>query len=169
MRIGVEAGTYIRKLIHDMGKYMGPGAHMQELRRTQTAHITEKDAVYLHDLLDAYRFWKEEGIEEEIRKCIKPVEYLVQHIPKIYVKDTAIGAIVHGAPVLAPGVCYVEEGISKGRIIGVMSLKGELVAIARAEMSTEQILKAKRGIVAKLDRVFMRPGVYPNFWKRKLR
>ncbi len=169
LRIGVEAGTYIRKLIYDMGRYMGPGAHMQELRRTQTAHITEEEAVYLHDLLDAYLFWKEDGIEEEIRKYVKPVEYLVKHIPKVYIKDTAVGAIVHGAPVLAPGICYVEEGISHGRIIGVMTLKGELIAIAKAEMSTEQILKAKKGVVAKLDRVFLRPGVYPNYWKRKKR
>lgn len=167
LRIGVEAGTYIRKLIHDMGRALGVGAHMQELRRTQTAHITEDDTIYLQDLLDAYIFWKEEGCEELIRKYVRPVEYLTQHIPKIYVKDSAIGAITYGAPVYAPAVSVVEEGIKPKSLVAIMSLKGELVAIGRAVLSTENILKAKRGLVATLERVMMPRDVYPRYWKTK--
>lgn len=167
LRMGVEAGTYIRKLIHDMGKALGVGAHMQELRRTQTAHITEKEAIYLQDLLDAYIFWKEDGCEDLIREYVKPIEYLTQHIPKIYVKDSAVGSITYGAPVYAPAVSIVEEGIKPKSLVAVMTLKGELIAIAKARVSTEKILEMKKGIVATLERVFMARDVYPRYWKSK--
>jgi len=169
LRMGVEAGTYIRKLIHDMGRALGVGAHMQELRRTQTAHITEDEAIYLQDLLDAYIFWKEDGCEELIRKYIKPVEYLTEHIPKIYVKDSAVSAITHGAPVYAPAVSVVEEGIRPRSLVAIMTLKGELIAIARALVTTDEILEANKGIVASLERVIMPRNVYPRYWKTRSR
>ncbi|HEC96385.1 MAG TPA: RNA-guided pseudouridylation complex pseudouridine synthase subunit Cbf5 [Euryarchaeota archaeon] len=167
LRIGVEAGTYIRKLIHDMGRALGVGAHMQELRRTQTAHITENDAIYLQDLLDAYVFWKEEGCEELIREYLKPVEYLTKHIPKIYVKDSAVGSITYGSPVYAPAVSIVEEGIKPKDLVAIMTLKDELIAIGSARTSTEKILTMKKGVVATLERVFMSRDVYPKYWKSK--
>src|SRR3989338_3420228 len=34
-KIGCQAGTYIRKYIHDFGKRLGTGAHMAQLRRTK--------------------------------------------------------------------------------------------------------------------------------------
>lgn len=34
-RVGCQAGTYIRKLVYDVGEVLGSGAHMQELRRTR--------------------------------------------------------------------------------------------------------------------------------------
>ncbi len=36
LRIGCQAGTYIRKLCSDIGDILGVGAHMQELRRTRS-------------------------------------------------------------------------------------------------------------------------------------
>ncbi|MFB6089098.1 MAG: RNA-guided pseudouridylation complex pseudouridine synthase subunit Cbf5, partial [Candidatus Aenigmatarchaeota archaeon] len=39
MRVNCEAGTYIRKLIHDVGEKIG-GAHMKELRRTKVGPFT---------------------------------------------------------------------------------------------------------------------------------
>ncbi|MCD6278731.1 MAG: RNA-guided pseudouridylation complex pseudouridine synthase subunit Cbf5, partial [Desulfurococcales archaeon] len=36
MRISCQHGTYVRKLIHDIGEVLGVGAHMRELRRVKT-------------------------------------------------------------------------------------------------------------------------------------
>ena len=44
MRTVCESGTYIRKLIYDMGELMGSGASMIELRRTRVAQFEEKAA-----------------------------------------------------------------------------------------------------------------------------
>ena len=40
-KVGCEAGTYIRKLCHDVGEALGVGAHMQELRRTKAGPFDE--------------------------------------------------------------------------------------------------------------------------------
>ena len=49
-----ESGTYIRKLIYDMGEILGVGATMAELRRSQVCHISESDSLLkIHDLVDA--------------------------------------------------------------------------------------------------------------------
>ena len=55
-KIGCEAGTYIRKYIHDMGEHLGVGAHMQELRRTKAGPFSDRDMVTLQDLSDAFHY-----------------------------------------------------------------------------------------------------------------
>lgn len=165
MRVGCEAGTYLRKLCFDIGEALGCGAHMAELRRTRTGPFRETNSVRLHDLADAYAIWREEGVEEHLRKVILPVEAAVQHLPKIAVRDGAVDALCHGASLAAPGVLTVETGISPDDLVALMTLKGELVALARAAMTSKQIVEADHGIVAKPERVVMSPGIYPRKWK----
>ena len=55
MRILCQAGTYIRKIIYDIGEVLGCGATMVELRRTQVSNFNESnDLVKMHDLADAF-------------------------------------------------------------------------------------------------------------------
>ncbi|MBC7128325.1 MAG: RNA-guided pseudouridylation complex pseudouridine synthase subunit Cbf5 [Thermoplasmatales archaeon] len=163
-KVGCEGGTYIRVLCEDIGKKLGVGAHMEELRRTKTGIFEEEDAIFLQELLDAYIFWKEEG-KEFIKKIIYPVETLVEHLPDIIIKDSAVDAICHGANLMIPGVAMVETGIKRGSKIAIKTLKGEVVAIAEALMSTREIIEKDRGIVADTKRVIMKPGTYPKMWK----
>jgi H/ACA ribonucleoprotein complex subunit 4 len=161
-RMGCEAGTYVRKWIHDLGKILGTGAHMAELIRTKAGPFSENEMVSLQDLDDAYWYWKNEKNEKFIRSCIQPVEKGVAHLPKIWLLDSAIDSVCHGALLNAPGVAKLESGIAIGDLVALLSLKGELVAIAKAKMFSEQIIGAARGTVAKTERVFMLPGTYPK-------
>ncbi len=166
-RAGTQAGTYIRKLCHDMGLALGVGAHMVELRRTRVGAFHEKDAVIMQDLVDAYHFWKEDGYEGEIRRVLLPVEKAVEHLPKIVVRDSAVAAIVYGADLAAPGVLEVQADIKRGDLVALMTKKGELVALAHALMDAEDIATADRGIVADTFRVIMEKGVYPPMWRKE--
>ena len=74
MRVGCDAGTYIRKLCYDMGLSLGCGATMEELRRTKTGIFTEDSTILLQDLLDASIVSKEEKNEEILKKLIVPYE-----------------------------------------------------------------------------------------------
>ena len=166
MRVGCEAGTYIRKYCFDMGQALGCGAHMAGLRRTRVGPFREDGTlVKLHDLADGYEFWCEEGDEKHLREAILPVEAAVGHLPKLVVRDGAVDALCHGASLAAPGVLKVETGISPDDLVALMTLKGELVALARATMTSNQICEAEHGIVAKPERVVMSPGTYPRKWK----
>ncbi|KAA0008122.1 MAG: RNA-guided pseudouridylation complex pseudouridine synthase subunit Cbf5 [Thermoplasmata archaeon] len=166
-RVGCEAGTYIRRLCVDIGKKLGVGAHMQELRRTRVGTLSEEESVTLHDLKDAYELWREDGYEEEIRRCIKPIERMLDHLPKIVVRDSAVDALCHGASLTLPGVLEVDSGIKKGDVVAVMTLKGEAVMIGKANMSTEEMLIRDTGVCVIPERVVMERGTYPPMWKKR--
>lgn len=153
-----EAGTYIRKLVSDLGKYTG-GAHMTELRRVKVGRFDESKAVKIQDLVDAYEFWKE-GKDEMIREFVLPIEAAIEHLGKIIVKDSAVPAVINGSPLYTQGISMIEKGIKKDDLVAILTLKGELVVLAKANMNSEAILG--KGLAAKPDRVIMQKGVYPT-------
>ncbi len=166
-KVGCEGGTYIRKLCYDIGEILGCGAHMQELRRTRAGPFVENsaDRVTLHDVAYWFAEWEEKRDEKILRKIIQPMEAALALIPKIVVRDSAVDALCHGANLTAPGILSVETGIEKGLMLAVFTLKGEAVALAKALVSTEEILNLRYGTVATLQRVVMPRGTYPKVWK----
>ncbi|NLB76226.1 MAG: RNA-guided pseudouridylation complex pseudouridine synthase subunit Cbf5, partial [Crenarchaeota archaeon] len=143
------------------------GAHMQELRRTRAGPFVETSAksVTLHDV--AYWFGEYERTKDMsyLSKFIEPMENALLQLPKITVRDSAVDALCHGANLTAPGVCQVDSGISKSNIVAIFTLKGEAIALGRAQASTQEILDMRRGIVATLARVLMPRNIYPKVWK----
>jgi len=158
-KVGTEAGTYIRKLIHDIGRKLGCGAHMAELRRTKAGPFDEHTLCTLQELTDACYFWKEEKNDKFLRKVIQPVEKGVKHMPKVWVFDTTVESICHGVDLKVPGISKIDSNISNGQIVAVMSLKDELTALGTAKMDSKEMMKDK-GIAVQTERVFMQPGVY---------
>ncbi|MDR0372868.1 MAG: RNA-guided pseudouridylation complex pseudouridine synthase subunit Cbf5 [Nitrososphaerota archaeon] len=166
-KVGCEGGTYIRKLCYDVGEILGVGGHMQELRRTRAGPFQETSAksVTLHDV--AYWFGEYERTKESANLCrfIEPLETALVQLPKIVVRDSAVDALCHGASLTAPGVLQVDTGIEKGSVIAIFTLKGEAVALGRAQVSTQEIVDMRHGAVAVLARVLMQRNVYPRVWK----
>jgi H/ACA ribonucleoprotein complex subunit 4 len=167
-KVGCEGGTYIRKLCYDIGEILGCGAHMQELRRTRAGPFVENSnaRVTLHDVAYWFAEWEAKKDEKILRKIIQPMETALALIPKIVVRDSAVDALCHGANLTAPGILSVETGIEKCSMLAVFTLKGEVVALAKALVSTEEILNLRHGTVATLQRVVMPRGTYPKVWKR---
>lgn len=166
MKVGCEAGTYVRKLCHDIGVVLGVGAHMKELRRVRSGVFKEDETlVTLHDLKDAYDHWRETGDETLLRRAVQPMEKVVEEVPKIFIRDSAVDAICHGASLAAPGVLRLTDDVRRGSTVALMTQKGELVALAIATASAEEVLEAEHGIVATTKRVIMRPGTYPSMWR----
>jgi H/ACA ribonucleoprotein complex subunit 4 len=164
-RVGCEGGTYIRKLCFDVGEVLGCGAHMQELRRARAGPFVEDESVTLHDLAYSFMRWEEEKDEKVLKRFIQPMERALTLVPKIYVRDSAVDAVCHGASLTAPGVLSLESGIENGSMVAVFSLKGEAVALSRAVASSEEIFGLNHGVVAETERVLMARGTYPRRWK----
>jgi H/ACA ribonucleoprotein complex subunit 4 len=166
--VGCQAGTYIRKLVYDIGEVLGGGAHMAELRRTRTGPFKEDETLAsLYDVVDALHFWKEDEDDQLLRQYIQPLEEGIQHLPKIIIRDSAVDAICHGANLAVAGVLQLHADIKPDDTIAIMTQKGELVALATAMQAATQILEATSGIVANTNRVVLPAGTYPAAWRRK--
>ncbi len=162
-RVRCEAGTYIRRLIDDIGKDLKCGAHMAELRRTRAGIFSEKDSFTMHDLKDAWEIYKEAGDDKRLRQIIKPLEEVLDaiKIKRLVVKDSAVNKICNGAVVGVNGIAKLDENIKKDEKIIVLTLKGEIIAAATALIGSAEIAKSDRGLAAKTDRVLMRLNTYP--------
>ncbi len=135
----VEAGTYIRKLVHDLGERIG-GAHMTELRRIQAGIFSENDEnfVNLYDFEKAVEEWKN-GKDEELRKILIPAEEAIKKIlPAVQVKKEALKQLLTGKPIFKKDLKTLPDSdkfavFSEGRLIGVYRKASENNIIGRAE------------------------------------
>ncbi len=93
----VEAGTYIRTLVNDLGKTIG-GAHMLELRRTKAGLFDESESIRLYDFdraLDAYT----RGDESLLRAMLIPAEKVIESVmPCVLVKKSSLSTLLTGKP-----------------------------------------------------------------------
>lgn len=168
MRILCQAGTYIRKIIYDIGEVLSPGATMVELRRTRVSNLSEQSGmVRLHDLADAFSRYKESKDDEKLRRLIVPIEHCLEGIRGITVRDTAVDALCHGAPLAVPGVVAVPGDLRVGELVGVYTLKGEIVGLGQAAMTKDEIEQNARGIAFAMKRIIMKPNTYPKAWRSK--
>jgi len=94
----VEAGTYIRKLISDLGDGIG-GAHMIELRRIKAGIFEEKNSVSLEEIKEAFEEC-EDGKENKLRKILIPAEIISEILPVVQIKENNIKQILTGKPLM---------------------------------------------------------------------
>ncbi|MBT4651292.1 RNA-guided pseudouridylation complex pseudouridine synthase subunit Cbf5 [Candidatus Woesearchaeota archaeon] len=154
-RVKCQAGTYIRKLCHDLGQAMNVGAHMAELRRTQAGPFTEADHLAsLPDVKDAYHLYKEEDNSKFLKKILQPIENATVHLPKCWILDTTITSLTHGRDLAVPGISKLEN-FRKDETVAILTLKGELVAVGEALMSGVEINTKEKGLAIKISKVFM--------------
>lgn len=168
LRILCEAGTYIRKIFYDMGEILGPGATMIELRRTRVGQFTEdSNLVKMHDLVDAFALWKEKGDESKLRRILMPIEHCLSEIKSVVIRDSAVDALCHGAQLAIPGILEISYGLRKGDLVGIYTQKGEVVALAEAIMSEDEITENTKGFAFQIRRIIMAPNTYPKSWRSR--
>jgi H/ACA ribonucleoprotein complex subunit 4 len=165
-RVKCESGFYVRVLIDELGEKLDTNAEMEELRRTRQGGFSTEDTETLQDIVDAYRFYKDDNDEEKLREVLHPIEHAVKHVKKVVIKDSAVNAVANGSNLGATGISKLQDGIKQGETIAVMTLKGELVALAEAQMTSEQMYD-QEDTAAELEKVFMDPSTYPKRWKQE--
>jgi len=164
-RVSCEAGTYIRTLCVHLGLMLGVGGHMQELRRSRSGILSEKQhLVTMHDLLDAQHLYDQQKDESYLRHAIKPLELLLTNYKRLVLKDSSVNAVCYGAKLMLPGLLRFANGIEIGEEVVLMTTKGEAVAVAIAQMGTADMAHCDHGVVAKIKRVIMDRDTYPRRW-----
>jgi H/ACA ribonucleoprotein complex subunit 4 len=146
-KIKCSAGTYIRKLIHDIGLALGVGAHMTELIRTEVGPFKFKDSVILQKVLDYYNLWKETG-DEKIKEILKPPEILLDYVPYVVVKEDALYSVSHGTYLGEKGILEVHGEIKENEYVLLTTPERKVFGIG---LIKDKNLKGKRAI--KPDRI----------------
>jgi H/ACA ribonucleoprotein complex subunit 4 len=99
----VQGGTYIRKLVSDLGDEMGIGAHMLELRRIRAGLFSEEDKKYppvnLYDFEKAVEEYKK-GDDKKLREMIIPAEIISEVYPSVEISEKFIFKLFSGSPFL---------------------------------------------------------------------
>jgi H/ACA ribonucleoprotein complex subunit 4 len=92
-----QGGTYVRKLVHDLGEEMKIGAHMIGLKRIRAGIFTDKQMTSKEDFEKAVDEY-ERGNEKPLRKIIIPAEIVSEIYPVVEVKEEPVARILHGQP-----------------------------------------------------------------------
>ena len=118
----VQGGTYVRKLIDDLGKEIKYGAHMLELRRTRAGIFKENEkypCVNLYDFENAVKEY-EKGNEKHLREIIIPAEIVSEVYPEIEIKKESLKRIFNGSPIYNEDLLK-KPNTKKDEIISVFS------------------------------------------------
>jgi|YelNatPaOPRAMG01_1025707.scaffolds.fasta_scaffold159548_1 H/ACA ribonucleoprotein complex subunit 4 len=112
-----EAGTYIRKLVHDIGQTIGCGAHMSELRRTKIGPFDISEAIPLSRIN---------------KKNVIPLEKILERIglKKVVVKENVIKKIKHGQPLFIEDILKMDES-ETNEMLGIFDMKNHIIALGR--------------------------------------
>ena len=157
-RAQVEGGTYIRKLVHDIGAYLKAGAHMGDLRRTKAGSFDESSLVLLHDLRDALAYWKETGDEKPLRSMLQPPERAVEHVARVEIDRDAARAVCHGAYLAVPGVLSYSDFEKDDSV--VMFADDLLIGYGTALMSSEDLAHLEKGLLIATDAIIRDPKLF---------
>jgi H/ACA ribonucleoprotein complex subunit 4 len=98
---------------------------------------------------------------------LTPVESKLTKIPSITIKDGAVAAMTHGAPLARPGLVDASSGILSGSLVVIRSMKGEAVAVAETSVNVDEVLNTTKGQIAAAKSVLMPTGIYPQNWSKQ--
>lgn len=157
-RASVQAGTYIRKLVHDVGEHLGCGAHMGDLRRTRAGSFDESSLTILHDLRDAVAYWKETGDEAPLRRMLLSPESAVEHVARVTIDPVAARAVCHGAYLMVPGVLEYSDFEKDEPVL--MFSDGLLVGYGVALMDSSALATVEKGVLLATDAIIRDPDEF---------
>jgi len=122
MRVACSAGTYIRTLAEDVGREVGVGAHLTELRRTRAGKFKIDQAVTLDEVTES---------------DLKPIELAVEHLPNFTLRDDRVSKTLNGM-----STRDLSGTFTGGEQVRMTASTGELVAIGFYD-ETEKVIQPK--------------------------
>jgi len=115
----VQGGTYIRKLIDDLGKELNTGAHMLELRRISAGIFDEASSYTIYELEEAAEEYRK-GNEEKLKKMIIPAEIVSQVYPELQIKADNLKQLLTGKSIQNSDLIK-ESKFEKGEVVSIFT------------------------------------------------
>jgi tRNA pseudouridine55 synthase len=120
LRVECSAGFYIRSLAHDLGERLGIGAHLTELRRTQSGGFTLDRAVSLQSV--------EQNRTAAVEAIIPPAHMLSQ-ISAVVLTVEGVRRAGHGRDLGPPDFVDWSEA-ARHPWLRLLDPAGELIGLA---------------------------------------
>ena len=121
IRVVCSAGTYIRTLAEDIGRCIGVGAHLTELRRTRAGKFALGDSLSLDEL-------------DPTSVTLLPIEKAVSHLPEFILSPDRVEKTRNGMTTRTSGAQYDDNVI-----VRMVDQNGDLVAIGVNENEVSEI------------------------------
>lgn len=116
-RVECQGGTYIRKLVHDLGEEMNIGAHMTGLRRIRAGIFKVEKSITKENFEIAVEEYFN-GNDKKLREIIIPAEIVSEVYPIVKVKKEYVEKIFHGSPIYSEFL-EEEKEFETGKIVCV--------------------------------------------------
>jgi tRNA pseudouridine55 synthase len=92
VRVACSAGTYVRTLAEDLGKRLGIGAHLAELRRTRAGSFKMEDASTLERLTELAE-------TNSFNEVIVSLDEILAHFPPMHLSDDETRRVLNGVDI----------------------------------------------------------------------
>ncbi|MFH1200356.1 MAG: RNA-guided pseudouridylation complex pseudouridine synthase subunit Cbf5 [Candidatus Micrarchaeota archaeon] len=149
-----EAGTYIRKIVYDVGEILGVKTEMAELRRTKASSFQEASAITLQQLSDYYWLWKEKGDESRLKTAVHLIdEVAAKAMPRAVLTENALKKALNGVKPLAADFVQIDAGAQIGDAVAAFDGKGALRCILQLKMPAGMFKTAPSREAADVARV----------------
>ncbi len=141
-----QGGTYIRKLVHDLGEEMKIGAHMTKLRRIRAGIFKEKTITTFPEFEKAVGEY-EKGNDKLLREIIIPAEIVSEVYPIVEVEEKSVDRLLHGSPLhyefLKKGKQFEKDKIvsifANDKFVGMYKVINEKNIFAKPEFVLQEI------------------------------
>ena len=123
--VACSAGTYIRTLAQDIGRKVGIGAHLAELRRTAAGKFTIGQSLTLDQL----------AALDEPASALRPMQDAVSHLSTFELTEDRVAKTRNGL-----STRVFETAFADGESVQMLDSDGKLVAVGSFDAAEKTIL-----------------------------
>jgi len=124
IRVVCSAGTYIRTLAEDIGRTLGVGAHLTELRRSRAGQFTIAQAITLEEL---------DSLDVKANALL-PVNVAVAHLPVFSLAADRVGKTKNGMSTRT-----FTTDLTDQEVVQMIDPAGDLVAIGYFDQAEKAV------------------------------
>lgn len=128
--VDCSKGTYIRTLCDDIGRALGCGATVSELRRTSSNGFDETDSMPLAKIMDM-------DVENILKKCVFPTVKLFESFPVAYVTQAQSLRFKNGGALATERVRFSE--ISQNGVPYKVLCNNEFIGLGKIDQTKNEL------------------------------
>ncbi|HEY8227157.1 MAG TPA: tRNA pseudouridine(55) synthase TruB [Pyrinomonadaceae bacterium] len=126
-RVVCSTGTYVRSLAEDLGKRLGIGAHLAELRRTRVGRFDLTNAVTLDELQLSFA-------DDALGTVLLTPSLALSQLPFMHLTDEDERKARHGREVDVEGIGWAD-----GTHVRMCDAQGELIAVGNFDADRKNL------------------------------